>query len=117
MLIEYRPYERRSEHLHILITPDGDVIELPKGQYLTGTDDLLFFVNDVWMSTPYDLYSYDVITGEKLLLISDADVYTGVTDGTWLYTNVPWARRTDCWKLIYNTAGKLTGLKLWKGDV
>jgi hypothetical protein len=55
-------------------------------------------------------------TGESLYLAS-IDLLDAATDGTWLFTTAPWGGRTDCWKLVYDGAGKLVGLQLWEADI
>jgi len=131
LLIQHRVYsgepggsynEALSEYMYLLVSPDGEIRELPSEWYITGTDEYLFFLVDdapsvATGSFPVNLYGLNILTGETTLLLTDADIYTAVTDGTWFITNVPWSGRTDCWKLVYDDLGKLIGLELWVGDI
>ena len=107
---------------YLLAAPDGNIVTLPGGLYLTGTDDHLMYQSkpDSFPSAPI-LYSYDVKTGATELLYDGGELRVHVaeevtTDGTWLFTTVPWGG-TDCWKLIYDDAGHLTGLELYAANV
>lgn len=100
---------------YILVTPSGETIDVPNGDYLTGTSDFLLFKSRY--DPPHDVYSYDLQSGESTLLYAEMDIYTAVTDGVWLYTNVPWSGRTDCWKLVFDDTGKLVALELIASDI
>ena len=115
------------EAVNLLAKPDGNVVVLPFGFYIAGTDNHLIFVGNadtidtLSSQEPPLLYSYDVRIGETELLYDGSDIEISTaeevtTDGSWLFTTVPWSG-TDCWKLVYNTDGKLIGLELWEADI
>lgn len=94
----------------------------PYGSYLTATDDYIIFIgyDSLAYSESQILFSYDRKSGEMMLLYEGDDMgstYNAVTDGNWLFTNAPWNGRTDCWKMIYDNYGRLTGLELWATDI
>ena len=105
-----------SDEGYILAKLDGEIISIPDGTYLCGTDDYLFYLGVESPNHPKSqiLYSYSAKTRETALLYNGDDmaVQNAVTDGIWLFTNVP-SGRTDCWKLLYSADGKLTGLELF----
>lgn len=100
----------------MLALPNGSTKELPSCEVLAGTNQFLLTI-EAYDGDPYDLYRYDIESGESILLRADMDIYTATTDGVWLYTSVPWSSRTDCWRLLYNDEGKLTGLELHQSDL
>ena len=101
----------------LLATPNGELIDVPDGDYLTGTKDFLLFI-EAYDGKPYDVYCYDLNSGETTLLYTAMDIYTAATDGTWLYTCVPWSGgRTDCWKIVFDDAGKVAALELVESDI
>ena len=105
---------------NILVKPNGEIVSIPFENYLCGTNDYLIFVGKESPDNPQSqiLYSYNVKTMETVLLYDGEEMYVNyaLTDGTWLFAFVPWGK-TDCWKLVYDTAGKLTGLELFEADI
>jgi len=105
---------------YFLATPDDAFTEIPSQNYLAGTNDYLIFSGEESPGNYENqiLYSYNIKTGETVLLYSDdgMNAIFAVTDGTWFYTAAPWGR-SGCWKLVYDGAGKLTGLELWAKDM
>lgn len=122
LIIRYRrvdspPGDEWLENL--LVTPDGEVIQVRNGRFLDGTDDYLFFIGDFEPDHPREVpvYGYDIKTGGSVYL-SSMDVYEAVTDGTWFFTTTPWSNgKTNCWLLMYDADGKLIGLELWEKDI
>ena len=109
--------EIRPVDLCILATPSGDLIDVPVGRYLTGTNEFLLFIGQ-YADAPCDVYSYDIASGETTLISESMDIYVATTDGTWLYTCVPWnGGRTDCWQLVFDDAGKVVSLQLVESDI
>lgn len=114
LLIEYW-YDNRQQRGCLLATPDGELREIPAGEYLTGTNDFLLYRED---DVSDDILCYDLASGESWLVYSGMDVYQAVTDGTWLYTVVPWnGGRTDCWSLRFDHTGKLANFELVECDI
>jgi len=98
--------------------PDGSLIGIPNGRYLTGTNDFLIYIDEKEAGSPYDVWVYDIPTGESYLLQTDMDVYVATTDGELFYTVVPWGGgRTDCYRLIFDETGKLAVLELLESDI
>ncbi|MDR0249183.1 MAG: hypothetical protein LBI44_05955 [Oscillospiraceae bacterium] len=110
-------YEGTGEVGNILFTSGGEAVDLPAGRYIAGTDDSLIYIGgEPDHPNPVRVNAYDVKSGESLYLAS-IDLHDAATDGVWLFTTAPWSRRTDCWKLVYDSAGKLIGLQLWDDDI
>ena len=92
-------------------SPEGEEqgVTLPLHTYQTGTGDYLFYVDNsnsgVWCT--------DAATGRcwKLKTDFDCDFYSIVTDGTWMYSCVPWRTGQTCWELVWEE-GRPTALKL-----
>lgn len=101
-----------SEHTAswYVAAPDGDdqVITLPRRTYQTGTEDYLFYVDN----SNSAIWCIEASTGVRWKLKADADeFYSIVTDGTWMYTCVPWRTGQSCWELVWEE-GRPTALKL-----
>ena len=92
-------------------SPDGNdqVVTLPLHTYQTGTGDYLFYVDD----SNSGIWCAEASTGQrwKLQTDVDCDFYSIVTDGTWMYTCVPWGEEQVCWELAWEE-GRPTALKL-----
>lgn len=115
LLVKYRTLEEHQEY-QVVFTSDGRCVDVGDIDFLTGWNDYLLYVEEADIS--YNVYCLDIDSGEIWLLESNMDIYEAAMDSTWLYTCVPWnGGRTDCWKLVYDTSGKLTGLKLVDQDI
>lgn len=119
LLVKYRTLEEHQEH-QVVFTSDGRCVDVGNIDFLTGWNDYLLYAEEEGVNADisYNVYCLDIDSGETWLLESNMDIYEATMDGTWLYTCVPWnGGRTDCWKLVYDTAGKLMGLELINQDI
>ena len=121
LLVEYWiPKTNPRQEYQVLFTSDGNRVDVDDIDFLTGWDDYLLYAEEKGINDDisYTVYCLDIDSGETWLLESNMDIYQATSDGTWLYTCVPWnGGRTDCWKLVCNTAGRLTGLELVDQDI
>ena len=58
----------------ILAMPDGSLIDIPNGRYLTAMNDFLLYIDENGTGSPHDVWVYDIPTGESYLLQADMDV-------------------------------------------
>jgi hypothetical protein len=101
-------YKNDGVLLELLITPQAEVLELPDGNYLTGCNNYLVFNNDNSLG---ELNVFDLESRATSLLHSGTEVYTAVTDGTWIFTNSPSAvGEMICWKIEYDVDNKPVSL-------
>ena len=115
--LSYDDYSTLSEPDAKTVSDTQTVMQY--GSYLAATDDVIFFIRE-GSSNSHSLYIYDRATGETSVLYDGDDfnihVYHAATDGKWFFAGGPWGR-TDCWKIIYDDSGQLTGLELWAEDI
>lgn len=103
----------------VVLRPDGndEILTLPDKNYCGGTNDYLFYSE--YTELDYSVRCLEIATGKTWELVRDAEctIYAFTTDGTYLYSSVPWGETQACWKLEYGSDGKPAGLTLISGDI
>ena len=58
-------------------------------------------------------------SGKRWALTKDSasQIYEFTTDGTWLYSTVPWGEGHTCWQLRYDGSGRPVGMTLVRADL
>lgn len=102
----------------LYLLPDGREIDIGSNMFendAIGENGryLLYFYRDG------KLGAYDIETGEKWPLETDADItiYDSVTDGTHLYSTYYGSEKITLWELIYDESGKPIGMKMLSEDI
>jgi len=116
LLIQYK-FHDDDQVYQMLARSSGGFNDVTPYQVLCGTNDYLLYIKD-YSGEPCPLYCYEIETGESYLLHTNMEIFQAVTDGTWLFTCVPWnGGKTDYWKMIYDNAGKPIELNLIDHDI
>ncbi|MCL2367834.1 MAG: hypothetical protein FWC72_02465 [Oscillospiraceae bacterium] len=112
--IYLRPHDGGERHRVEAFPTRGYLPErqdLPRGNFLTGTDDFLIFYR---MNA---LYLYCLELRDYWRLHNEISVYTAVTDGVWLFTANPSQRTTDSWLLVFDDGGRPIAMELIAANI
>ena len=106
-----------------ILRPDGEdvVLSTPNASFQDAVGDWLYYVrqqdgnNEVF----YTVHAYNMMTGEDRELIPSEpwEFYGLETDGTVMYTCVPWGSAHTRWRVEYDAGGDPTGLTLLDADI
>lgn len=122
--------EYQDEPRVLLVTPEGETMEIPCHSYAAASEGYFYYVDHEAAEQAeaesgrlaYAICCYAPVSGESWALTPEQEgyadeLYAFASDGTLLYTSAPWAGEQLCWEITRDDAGRPVGLRLISADI